>query len=123
MERYCVGCAIEIERPFWLCQTCEAEFGVEAVDYRYWPKWLKALKMSAAREEYEEDRGHISLDDDDDGDGIVVDTEGNVYGADDRHRLRDSDLMRYAPYADEAMNRAYRQANDIKERQPSGIPG
>lgn len=117
MDRYCVGCGIEIERPFWLCQTCEDEFGVNGKAYRYWPHWLKYLTNSAAREEYEEARGHVDFDEDDDGDGVTVDTQGNIYG-DDPHRLKDSDLMRYAPYADEASNKEYRRANGIKERKP-----
>lgn len=104
LDRLCVGCGIIIDRPFWLCQTCEDQFGVAGVSYAEWPDYLKWLKQDAQREEYSHDNEALSLDEW---------LEAGELAAEDGNS---DSLMAYAPYADEEANRAYRQACGIEER-------
>jgi hypothetical protein len=103
MDRLCVGCGIIIDRPFWLCQTCEDQFGVEGVPYQFWPPYLKWLVLDQKREERWGSKPVISLE-------AYLET-GVIEPEPDRDAL-----LAYAPYADEEANRAYRQACGIEER-------
>ena len=103
--RQCINCGIEIEKPFWLCQSCEDMFGLAGVPYRFWPLDVKRLRNEAERNEA---RSHllISLD-------ALVDSQDLAGQLSDRitpRPLSDSDLLRHAPYADEAANRADRKS-------------
>jgi hypothetical protein len=109
IDRLCVGCGIIIDRPFWLCQTCEDEFGVAGVPYRDWPEYLKWLKRDAQREEYAETHEYISLD------ALADDVLGGEIDGGDVEPYRSDALMAYAPYEDEDANREYRQACGIEE--------
>ena len=106
-DRLCIGCGIVIDRPFWLCQTCEDDVGVAGVDYADWPEYLKYLALDAQREERSLDNDAISLD-------AFEEWIGEMLEPPD-----DDALMAYAPYADEAANEVYRKSNGIKPR-PSG---
>jgi hypothetical protein len=110
MDRLCIGCGIVIDRPFWLCQTCEDQFGVAGVPYREWPGYLKWLQKDAYREEYAARHEYISLD------ALADDVLGGALDDGDVEPYRSDALMAYAPYADEEANREYRKACGIEER-------
>ena len=119
--RYCAACGIEIDSPFWLCQTCASNFGVSGTNYKAWPRELKYLKNSVCREIYDAGRKTISIDELADN-GIDIDEDGNIYTDSELREIEYDDgplaepFMRYAPYKDEAQNREYRRANGIPER-------
>jgi len=120
LYRECIACGIIIEKPFWLCQTCEDTHGVLGVPSRLWPRFLKDMYNMAMREERRARRFELMLLEER-GDG-AQDIEGRSL----RHtgypvpKNYDPDmewgLLRYAPYADDEQNRAYRRSNNIAER-------
>ena len=115
--RQCVCCGIVIETPFWLCQSCEDEYGVTGRDYRYWPSHLRSIVNQAQKDEYRARRlGLVPFDDmvsaEADMDGALMVVPPQEY---DMGGMAD-DLLAYAPYTDELANRAYRRANGIRER-------
>ena len=54
--RPCVCCGILIEKPFYLCQSCEHAYGVQDVPAAEYPAWLKYLCAEARKDERREAR-------------------------------------------------------------------
>jgi len=118
--RECIACGITIEKPFWLCQTCEDTYGVAGKPYRLWPSHLKELTNMAQKEERRSCRfAQVCIDSLDD---VPCDSEGRALDSTEYVTARRYDpdmewgLLRYAPYADDEQNRAYRRSNNIAER-------
>jgi len=118
--RECISCGILIEKPFWLCQTCEDTHGVANVPCRFWPRYLRDLYNMAQRSEYQARRfAQVCIDSLDD---VPCDSEGHALDSTEYVTARRYDpdmewgLLRYAPYADDEQNRAYRRSNNIAER-------
>ena len=117
--RQCICCGIVIETPFWLCQACEDAQGVTGVPYRKWPARLKIMVNQAKRDEYRawrlglvpfEDAGEVEAGPR----GGLWESVGQEYDPEDADMA--SDLLRYAPYDDEAMNAEYRRSCGIAGR-------
>jgi len=119
-HRICIGCGIIIERPFWLCQSCEELYGVVGKPYSKWPRYLKDLVNEAQRFEYRA-KGTYPVAPEELDDWWLETDEGGVLmrrrsaGLD--RELTDADLLQYAPYDDEQSNREYRRVNGIPERE------
>ena len=112
--RECAYCGIIIEKPWWFCQSCADELGIDGVDYANWAPWIKELANEEQRYERATGDTDLSLD------WLVesgqdIDDTGKWVGG-PAHILQDLDLLRYAPYASDVDNRAYWQANGIGER-------
>jgi len=123
IERTCIYCGIGIDRPFWLCQSCEDYWDVASVRWADWPEELKALHRPARRYEdvqIKSLRGDIVSIEFLEELGAQFDEMGNVYGLIPRGEWRGwyaDYLMAYAPfYENEPKNRQYRRANDIVRR-------
>lgn len=133
-SRLCV-CGNEIPWNRSLCPECLARYGGNRAK---WPEWLHWLVRDMQREidanRYHDelvlaDGDNVQLPDGkypSDMDNAAIETSWRWVhahaGTDDvptkpnGRPLVSADLMRYAPYADEAANREYRRANWIKER-------
>jgi hypothetical protein len=131
-------CGADIPLNRSLCADCLQRYGRRASE---WPDWVRWLVRDRQRE-LDADRYHDELALDDGGAGATSSrypSEMGDAGIDvawrwirsTRHSndsapqpngrpLRTADVMRYAPYADEASNREYRRANGIKERNDRG---
>lgn len=48
----CVLCGKNITYTFWVCAECEELWGLDGVDYRNWPEWVKALVSIERRAQY-----------------------------------------------------------------------
>ena len=107
----CPGC-LGRKSPHWrLCAECFEIYGHDIDD---WPAWL-LFNVNSARREMHQSRLIASNE---------VPLEWTEYGVVPDGPLRtrgDNEVigalgLPYAPYADEALNRQYRQANGIQER-------
>lgn len=48
----CVLCQKPITVSFWVCRECEERYGLVGVDYKDWPKWVKAIVSIERRNKY-----------------------------------------------------------------------
>ena len=121
----CMICGRQITTQYAVCATCEKTYGLGPM--REWPEWARALWADTKAERREiadelraRDDTFLGSDRYDYlayGEPNEDPRQGGAAQGD--YRAQDDngiDLLRYAPYANEADNRAYRQANGIGER-------
>jgi len=130
MQRYC-PCGARIAWNRSLCRDCVDEYGS---DKERWPAWLRFCVADIQREiNYERRHDDLAIEPDDRypsemGDGAIeaswaaigswIDTDGEqYYETPEDPESATERYMQYAPYDDEAMNREYRLANGIEERE------
>lgn len=100
----CMICDGPVAGSRWVCMDCATRWGL-GLSLTEWPAWarlLKRLEQRRRRCEAQEPRW------------IGLDADGDP----PRVRAEPTDaLLEYAPYADEAANREYREACGIEERE------
>jgi len=101
--------------PRWhLCNKCHEKYGTT---WAAWPEWLRSFVIDNQREgraERAANEWEASLT------GRTVD-EALCTRAPDEMEWSGDDLLPYAPYESDELNRIYRKANGIPERPCVGI--